>query len=145
MFKNEREFINFWVSKLASDGIKNFPSDFIIGNDKIKEFRLPGKTLIIGEEFFGKYEILTTDGNSVLHAENYFQAKSLIYSNRTTPEIVILPSDEANLKKAVQAYELYLDSIIKEIENNYKKSLPEDGNSKNVVNEIFKQLNLVRV
>jgi hypothetical protein len=142
---NEREFINFWVSKLASNGIKKFPSDFVTLNENVIEFRLPGKTLLIGEEFFGKYEILTTDGSSVLHAENYFQAKGLIYSNRTTPGIVFLPADDVYLKKAVQSYELYLDSIIKEIENNYKKSLPEDGNSKNVVNEIFKQLNLVRV
>jgi hypothetical protein len=142
---NERAFVTSWVSKLASAGINNFPADFIPLNCKNTEIRLPGKTLIIGEEFFGKYEILTTDGNSVLHAENYYQAKSLIYANRTTPEIVILPSDETNLKKAVQCYESYLDSIIKKIETEYEKIFPEVENSKTVVNEIFKQLNLVRV
>jgi len=55
----EKEFISSRVSRLASDGIKIFPSDFIVIKD-YKELRLPGKTLLIGEEFFGKYEILAS-------------------------------------------------------------------------------------
>jgi len=142
---NGKEFISSWVSKLASDGIKIFPADFISLDNNYTEFRLPGKTLLIGEEFFGKYEIITPDGNSVLHANNYMQAKFILYANRNTPELLLIPSDEAELKKAIQMYESYLDSIIRDIEIDYKKTFPEEKNSKSIVNEIFRQLNLVRV
>jgi hypothetical protein len=141
---NEKEFISFRISKLASDGIKNFPADFITIN-KYSEYRLPGKTLLIGEEFFGNYEIITADGDSVLHANNYLQAKYILYANRNTPELLHIPSEETDLKKAVQLYETYLDSLITEIESDYKKQFPEEQNYKSVVNEIFRQLNLVRV
>jgi hypothetical protein len=141
---NEKEFISSWVSKLASDGIKNFPADFISINN-YSELKLPGKTLLIGEELFGRLEIITSDGNSVLHANGYSQAKFILYANRNTPGLILIPSDESELKKAVQMYEAYLDSIIKNIENVYKKTFPEEKNSKLAVNEIFRQLNLVRI
>jgi hypothetical protein len=32
---NEKEFIRSWVSKLASDRIKNFPADFISINNNL--------------------------------------------------------------------------------------------------------------
>lgn len=142
---NGKEFISSWISKLVSDGIKNFPSDFISLKNKYIELRLPGKTLVIGEEFFGNYEIITPDGISVFHADNYIQAKFILYANRNTPELIHIPSDETELKKSVRAYEFYLDSIIKEIETDYKKYFREEKNSKFAVNEIFRQLNLVRV
>ncbi len=155
---NEKEFISSWTSKLVSDGIKNFPNDFFsfknfsqrdVRQDSFggfpKELKLPGKTLLIGEEFFGKHEIITTSGESVLHSDNYFQAKFILYANRNTPELIHIPTEEADLKKAVQLYEAYLDSLIKNIENGYKKTFPEEKNSKFVVNEIFRQLNLVRI
>ncbi|MDO8549836.1 MAG: hypothetical protein Q7S39_06775 [Ignavibacteria bacterium] len=142
---NGKEFISSWVSKLASDGIKIFPADFISLDNNYTEFRLPEKTLLIGEEFFGKYEIITADGNPVLHVNHYLEAKYILYANRNTPGLVLVPSDEFELKKAIQMYESYLDSIIKDIEINYKKTFPEEKNSKSIVNEIFRQLNLVRV
>jgi hypothetical protein len=141
---NEKKFISSWVSKLASANIKNFPGDFI-SLTNYTELKLPGKTLLIGEEFFGKFEIITPDGNSVLHTENYLQAKFVLYANRNTPELIRLPKDENEIRQAVQKYELYIDSIIKENEIDYKKTFPEEKNSKSVVNEIFRQLNLVRV
>jgi hypothetical protein len=141
---SEKEFITSSASKLASNGIKNFPRDFIELKDHT-ELRLPGKTLLIGEEFFGKYEIHTAKGNSVMHAENYLQAKYILYANRETPQIIYLPTNETELKAVVQKYESYLDNIIKDIEADYKKSFPEQKNSKLAVNEVFKLLNLVRV
>lgn len=141
---NQKEFVNSNASKLASEGIKNFPGDFIElkGHTKLK---LPGKTLLIGEEFFGKYEIHTADGNSILHAESYLQAKYILYANRENPQIIHLPVDDKELKAGIQKYEFYLDNIIKEIEADYKKSFPDQKNSKTVVNEVFKLLNLVRI
>ncbi len=96
---NEKEFISSRVSKLSSGSIKNFPADFISINN-YSELKLPGKILLIGEEFFGKYEIITADGHSVLHANSYTQAKFILYANRNTPELLLIPSDEAELKKA---------------------------------------------
>lgn len=142
---NEKKFISSWISKLSSDGTKNFPSDFISLENNFTEVKLPAKTLLIGKEFFGRYEIITPDGNSVFHADSYSIAKYILYANRNTPKLILLPHDDADLKKAVQLYESYLDSLIKEIESGYKKSFPEGKNSKFIVNEIFKQLNLVRV
>lgn len=141
---NEKEFISSWVLNLTSEGIKNFPADFISINN-YTELKLPGKTLLIGEEFFGKYEIITADGNSVLHANSYLQTKFIIYSNRNKPGVILIPLDESELKGAIQIYESYLDSIIKSIEKTYNGSFYEAKNSKFVVNEIFRQLNLVRL
>lgn len=142
---NEKEFISSRVSKFSANNIKNFPADFISANNKLTPLILPGKTLIIGEKFFGKYEVITPGGNLVCHAENYTYAKFILYSNRNVPEIIMIPENNDEIKKAVQLYENYLDSIIKEIETDYKKQFPEDKNFKLVVNEIFRQLNLVRV
>lgn len=141
---NQKEFVNLRASKLASEKIKNFPGDFI-ELKRHSELRLPGKTLLIGEEFFGKYEIHTSDGNSILHTESYLQAKYILYANRENPHIIHLPVEDKELKAGVQKYESYLDNIIKEIEADYKKSFPDHKNSKTVVNEVFKLLNLVRV
>ena len=144
-FINEKVFVSSWVSKFFSAGIKIFPLDFISLNNNCVELKLPGKTLLIGKEFFGGFEIITPDGNSVLHAENYLQAKFIIYSNRNSPRLILVPTVESELKKALQLYENYLDSIIREVETDYKKNFREEKNSKSVVNEIFKQLNLVRI
>ena len=141
---SEKEFINSCASKFVSKGIKNFPRDFIEPKD-YTELKLPGKTLLIGEEFFGKYEMHTADGNSILHADNYSQAKYILYANRTTPGLLNLPVNDNELKTGLRKYESYLDSIIKVIETDYKKSFPDQKNSRFVVNEVFKLLNLVRV
>ena len=141
---NQKEFVNSSASNLASNGIKNFPRDFIELKEH-KELKLPGKTLLIGEEFFGKYEIHTADGNSILQAESYLLAKYILYANREAPRIIHLPVDDKELKAGVQKYEFYLDNIIKEIESDYKKTFPDQKNSKTVVNDVFKLLNLVRV
>jgi len=141
---SEKEFITLSASKLASNGIKNFPRDFTELKEHT-ELKLPGKTLLVGEEFFGKYEIHTAGGNSILHAESYLHAKYILYANRETPQIINLPTNESELKSVVQKYESYLDDIIKNIAADYKKSFPEQKNSKFVVNEVFKLLNLVRI
>jgi hypothetical protein len=141
---NEKEFITTIASQLASNGIRNFPRDFIELKEHT-ELKLPGKTLLIGEEFFGKYEMHTTEGNSTLNADSYLHAKYILYANRNTPQIIHIPSNESELKSGVQKYESYLDQIIKNIEGEYKKIFPEEKNSKNVVNGVFKLLNLVRI
>ena len=77
----EKEFISKWTVSLSKNGIKAFPEDFL-GNMTTEEIKLPGRTLVIGEEFFGNYEILTVDGTAVLQAESQYKAKYIVYSNR---------------------------------------------------------------
>ena len=141
---SEKEFISGWTARLSSEGIKSFPYDFITYNEH-KEVRLPGKTLILGEEFFGNYEIITVEGTSVIHAESNDQAKFILYANRNKPEIMHIPLKESDLKSSVSAYEKYLDSIIRRIESDYRENFPDEKNFDTVMNEIFRVMNLTRL
>ena len=141
---SEKEFILGWTARLSSEGIKSFPYDFITFNEH-KEVRLPGKTLVLGEEFFGNYEIITVEGVSVLHAESNDQAKFILYANRNRPEIMHVPLKESDLKFSVSAYEKYLDSIIRRIESDYRENFPDEKNFDAVMNEIFRVMNLTRL
>jgi hypothetical protein len=141
---SEKEFISGWTARLSYEGIKSFPNDFIAFNEH-KEIRLPGKTLILGEEFFGNYEIITVDGISILHAESNDQAKFILYANRNRPEIMHIPLKEGELRTSITAYENYLDSIIRRIESDYIEKLPDDKNFDAVMNEIFRVMNLTRL
>ena len=139
----EKEFISGWTKKIEKEGIKKFPEDFIVNKD-LEKIELPGKTLIIGEEFFGSYEILTIDGNPFLQLKNHTKAKYIVYSNRLKPKIILVPSSESEIKTAVSNYENYLDGILKEIKQDYTKNFPYGKNSIASANEIFKILNLTR-
>ncbi len=138
-----KEFISAWLSKITNDGIQQFSSAFIPANNT-EVLNLPAKTLIIGEEFFGTFEIIATDGTPVLNADSYAKAKYIIYANRTKPGKILIPKDNLQLKAAISKYENYLDEIIKKIVEGYKKDFPGDKNAGAAVNEIFKLLNLVR-
>lgn len=139
----EKEFISGWTKKIAEAGIKNFPDDFI--KDLSTEvFKLPGKTLVIGQEFFGSHEILTIDGDSFLQVSSYSKAKYIVYANRLKPKIIKIPLLVSEIKTIVSNYEIYLDGILKEIKIDYNKIFPDGKNSIMSVNEIFKILNLNR-
>ena len=138
-----KEFVQKWTAELSGEGIKNFPSDFI----QLKEFeeiKVPGKTLVIGEEFFGNFEVLTVDGTQVYRAESHPEAKFIIYSNRSNPGSVKIPKDKKQIKPALTGYESYIDGIIKKIDSDYRKNFPGRKENATAVNEIFKMLNLTR-
>ena len=139
----EKEFISRWTVSLSENGIKAFPEDFL-ENMTTEEIKLPGRTLVIGEEFFGNYEILTVDGTAVLQAESQYKAKYIVYSNRKKNTSVKIPVRSEDIKTTVAKYENYLDSIIKEIEADYKKSFPGEKRSNDLTNEIFRVLSLNR-
>jgi len=139
----EKEFISKISKEISSEGLKEFPSGFISFKDKV-ELKLPGKALVIGKEFFGKYEIITTDGSSVYNADDYYHAKFIVYSNRKQPKSIFIPEDSKIIKEAVTSFESYLDSLIKKIEKSYKENFSSGKNAKETVNEIFKVLNLIR-
>lgn len=139
----EKKFIADWVIKLTDEALKEFPDDFL-KTEKLKIISLPCKALVIGQEFFGSYEILSVDGQSVCQASSYDEAKYILYSNRNKTSTVKIPVDPNNIKEALTLYNEYLDAIIKHVEADYKKTLPGMKNSNYIVNEIFKRLNLTR-
>jgi len=141
----EKEFITNWAKKLWSDSLKKFPDDFN-GTDNCRKIELPGKTLVLGEEFFGAFEILTVNGNSVYQAANHDEAKFIIYASRAKPVSIDLPGKHEEIKAANSKYEQYLDSLIKNIEADYRGTFPGWGSNEaaSAVNEIFRALNLTR-
>ena len=130
----EKEFVSKWTSSLTENGIKKFPEDFLVG-DITEEIHLPNKTLVIGEVFFGNYEVLTADGAAVLQAESLYKAKYITYSSRTKTGSVKIPLNDDHIKTTVAQYESYLD---------YKKNFPGEKRSNALINEIFRVLNLNR-
>jgi hypothetical protein len=139
----EKEFISKWTEYLSGKGIKTFPEDF--WEDKAtEEIKLPARTLVIGQEFFGNFEVLTADGTEVLQVDTLYKAKYIVYSSRQKSTSVKIPVKPEDLKLAVTKYENYLDSIIKEIEYDYKKSFPGEKRGKDLTNEIFRILSLNR-
>ncbi len=119
----EKEFISQSVESISSEGIKKFPDDFI-QPDECGQLKLPGKALVIGQEFFGAVEILTVDGTPVLQAKDHATAKYIIYANRLKPKFIKIPNEEKKIKTATADYEDYLDSLFKRIEKNYKNEFP---------------------
>lgn len=139
----EKDFSNNWIARLTERGIKNFPSDFL-SSLPTEEISLPSVNLVKGEELFGSYEITDSRGNSVFLADSLSKAKYILYSNRLRPHIVNIPSGDEQVNDVVKLYEKYLDSIVKEVESDYKKVFPKNKNFSFISNEIFNALNLKR-
>lgn len=140
---SEKDFINKWTKLLSAEGIKKFPSDFA----DIKDFillELPKQTLMLGKEFFGAYEVLTTTGESVYQANDLNEAKYIIYSGRNRSGKIQLPESKDEIALATKKYEAYIDSVLSRIEKDFKKEFPDSKNFSLVSNEIFKVLNLIR-
>ncbi|MGE5847293.1 MAG: hypothetical protein ACM34O_11255, partial [Ignavibacteria bacterium] len=89
----EKEFIASLTNKILSEGLKSFPEDFREIKD-FQEINLPSKSLLIGTELFGKVEIITPDGSFVLQAENYNQAKYIIYAGRSKSCRIKIPENK---------------------------------------------------
>lgn len=140
---NEKDFVFRQVEEIKSE-LKKFPSDFISIESSTRRIKLPGKILMMGEELFGRYEIVTNDGESAFHAENYSAAKFVIYASRAKPLQVELPESESIIAEAVHSYEKYLDEIVRKIQGKFRKYFPDSKNVHQVVNEIFLRSNLIR-
>jgi hypothetical protein len=138
----EKEFISLCIKEIREEGIKSFPSDFISDDNNSYVLHTGGKTLLIGNEMFGSYEIITTDGSPVLVTDNYDTAKYVIYSSRERTEKINIPADSADVHESVLEYEEHLKSIVQKISSRYKKEFPA-GNTPEIINEIFRKLNLV--
>lgn len=140
---NEKHFIESWLTKVKSSGIKQFPHHFI-ELSKLETISIPIKTLVIGQEFFGDYEIITTDGDSIYKAANYDEAKFIVYSSSERNGKTYIPKDRSVIKTIIDAYNKYLDDMLNQIKIDYKKNFPDGKNVHAVSNEIFQKLNLIR-
>lgn len=139
-----KEFISKKVKELSSEGIKNFPDDFIISCDTTS-LTLPGETLIIGNEFFGMYEIITSKGNLFGQPESFIKAKYIVYSGKHRDKTISIPLEEKNIEAMVRNYEKYLDTILRQIDNEYIKNFPDGNELHSITNDIFRKLNLNRL
>lgn len=141
---DEKNFIAAWIQTLNSESIKSFPKDFnVVGECKI--YNLPRRGLLIGKEFFGEFELLDAEGTAVLRVDSYEKAKFIIYANKNKPDSVYVPHNNSATKEINIKYEMYLDSIIKRIDQDYKKNFPGLKNFAVLLDQIFKHLNLTRL
>jgi hypothetical protein len=138
---NEKEFVKKWVEKIK-EVLPVFPDDFINGVET-QIFNMPGKPITLGSELFGQFEIVDTDGNSILQTDDYSFIKYVLYSNRIKPSEIIVPKEKSDISKVVKTYEAKLDMFIKEIKSELNKVLPTSDFMK-ISKQIFNSLNLLR-
>jgi len=140
----EKDFIFSKSTELSLSGIKNFPLDFI--NSKVfSEIKVPEKVLVLGKEFFGSYEVSSATGDFVITFSNESEAKYIVYASKNRKNKIKLSTDPAEIKKAVEDYEKYLDQLLLDIKKDYLKKINNGKNLATVSNEIFKKLNLTRL
>ncbi|MBN1301619.1 MAG: hypothetical protein JW995_10430 [Melioribacteraceae bacterium] len=139
----QKEFEKKWMSLIENELIKKFPDEFI-GLANTTEIIMPPVALVMGSEFFGSYEIVDSSGKLYFNTDSYYKAKYILYSTRGKPEKILQPNDENKIVSSVKEYERLLDSILKEIERDYKKVFPGEHNFVKVSNRIFSALNLHR-
>jgi len=139
----EKEFISHYIKKHSND-LKNFPEEFI-NLESTKELTIPAETLVLGNELFGSYEIIKTDGAPILQAESIQKAKYIIYASGKRSGTIHIPEDASLIIQAVEKYDAYLDSLLHEIEMEFKNEFPDSQNIHSATSEIFKKLNLVRI
>lgn len=141
---DEKEFVTFWVLKLKEEKIKSFPQDFAV-DTKCESFTLNGKRILAGQVFFGEYELIDAEGEEILRVESYEKVKYFIYANRNQPKTLSVPTNNLIIKEMISAYEKYLDSILKRIDQDFRHMFPTLKNSSEIINRILDHLNLIRL
>jgi hypothetical protein len=139
----QKEFLQEWVNLLKDSKLKSFPKDFI-KDVPTKEIQLPSKTLILGPELFGSFELLDVSGSMIFKGVDFTEAKYILYANREKPSNIIIPLDMPEIKAVVKEYELHLDSILKELEKDFKLKFPESHKFLEVSSHLFHTLNIQR-
>ena len=138
---NEKEFLEQWKNKIENELLKQFPDDFTELSDS-REMELPGRTLIMGPELFGAYEILDTEGNSVYTTQNLAEAKYILFSNRDKPQKILIPKLESKIRDAVKEYTNHLNDILKQIKKDFNQNYSGSKDFNTISNRIFNSINL---
>jgi len=140
---SEKQFIEIWVKKVSDENIKIFPDDFL-STEKTYIYKLPNCSLILGEELFGKIELIDKDGNQLILCETMQIAKYILYANRSIPSEISIPELESEMQSLLKKYENYFDNLLREIKNDFSHKFPASKNFPQVSNQIFNQLNIKR-
>ena len=140
---NLPDFEKKWFDRVEEYLLRSFPQDFLEGHET-ESFDLPGKSLLKGPELFGQYELLDTEGNSIISTNNLELIKYILYSNRNLPRKIKIPSDPDQISSMVEVYENHLDEIIKKIKEDFKSEYPNSSKTEITINKIFQRLNLYR-
>ena len=138
----EKEFAAEYVEKIKGK-LKNFPEDFL-AKDNCEELLLPGKLLFLPSPLFNCYQIIDEAGETIYSTDDHFRAKYVIYANRTKPVRLQIPKTDLRVYEVVRDYERYLDSLLKEIETEFKKNFPNSKGFKRISAQVFNLLNLIR-
>lgn len=136
-------FISKFLQKHSESGHKVFPSDFV----KLSSFnkiKLDCSSPVIGNELFGRIEILSTEGETIFLADDLSQAKYIVYCKRNSDDDIKIPLDNDKMKTAVIIYEKYLDQILADIRDEAVKHSLDLKQLNSISNEIFRKLNLIR-
>ena len=140
---NEKEFVELWAGRIKNELLKKFPEDFL-GEMETKDVSFPGKILLLGQELFGTFEIIESNGTVHFQLPSLIEAKFYLYANRNKPSWVSVPVNEKDVVAVVKAYEVSLDQILLAIEKEFKSVFPGSKNYRQVSNQIFHALNLQR-
>lgn len=139
-----KEFITKTVKQITDEGVPVFPDDFLPPCETVP-FKLPSQTLVLGNEFFGSREVLTTDGSLFCHSESLARAKYLVYASGRKNREINIPVNDDDIETAVKNYGKFLDSVLKKTEKEYRTAFPESKDVNTVTNEVFRMLNLKRL
>jgi len=139
-----KEFIKNKLKELSGRGVKNFPDNFLFPCE-VNEITLPPESLIIGNELFGNYEVITIKGHPFCHTDTLLKAKYIVYAGKQKDRKIKIPVNERDIEAAIKNYEKYLDTMLRETEKDYRKLFPENKDVNNIVNEVFRLLNLNRL
>jgi hypothetical protein len=139
-----KEFITKTVKQITNEGIPVFPDAFLPQCETVP-FKLPSRTLILGNEFFGLREVLTSDGSLFCHSESLSRARYLVYASGIKDREVKIPINESDIEIAVKNYGKFLDSVLRKTEKEYRSLFPESKDANSVINEVFRILNLKRL
>ena len=139
----QKEFLQEWVNSIKGKLLKSFPKEFV-RDYPTKEILLPSKTLILGPELFGAYELLDITNNLIMNASSIIEAKYILYANRKKPSKIIIPLEEEKVKAVVKEYEFHLDSILKEVEKDFKLKFPDSQKFLDISSHLFQTLNIQR-
>ncbi len=138
----QKEFTANWT-EIIKAGLKKFPDEFI-EKMNCSELSLPAKSLIMGPEIFGSYEIIDADGNPVLQTNDQYKLKYILYAGRYRPSKLKIPVNPEEIKEAVRNYEKHLDKFLVEIEKEFKSNFPDAKDFYKISNMIFNNLSLQR-
>jgi hypothetical protein len=138
----EKQFIKNWIIKNSANYEKIFPQDFL-SDEKLTNIKMPEKQLVLGDLFFGFYQICSADGEVYFNEEEIYKAKYIVYASKLKQNSLDIPIELSDITTVVRKYEKYLDSIIIKIKQDIAKEqvkIKEDE----AVRQIFNIINLIR-